>query len=156
MPDICTLHTLWFVAQKEKGVTEHHLKTRRFERVLRTMCSERADNMYSTWNVVVPFTVETAIDLEPLFWSASGTTVLFVDVKSATIRYSDNAHRKEFSALSGVLLDTIDLFSKSFYFDMKLFCSLYRLHAFLKVSNSTRLRTLFQIKGTFGKMNVKR
>lgn len=64
---------------------------------------ERTDSVYSIYSPVLPFAVETSIELEPFCWLDSSTTLLYVDLELAADRYSDNAHKKIFLDLSGLM-----------------------------------------------------
>lgn len=47
MTNVCILHTLWLVVQKEIKVSEHHPKLGGFESLLWRLRSERTNNVFS-------------------------------------------------------------------------------------------------------------
>lgn len=77
--DVWTLHTLWLMLQNGENVSKQYPKLEDFESALRKRRSKRFENVYSNYNIPFSTPLETAIDVNPLHWSDTKTTVLYVD-----------------------------------------------------------------------------
>lgn len=60
--------------------------------------------VYSVAIVMLPFSVEATVEAEPLFWSDTGTNIIYVDLKTATDCYADGTPGKTFRDMSAALV----------------------------------------------------
>jgi len=54
----------------------------------------------SVANIPLLFEVETQMEEEPLYWSESGTSLVFIDLKEALENYGGNLEKKAFQDMS--------------------------------------------------------
>jgi len=111
--DVKLLHHLWLVVQEGKIISQDHSKIGGFEKALRAKRSTAGAEVCSVARIPLPFKVETEVDHEPLFWSGSGTYVLYANLKSALDGYSGHTPSKAFRDMTVIPRPQIERASNS-------------------------------------------
>jgi len=86
--------------ENSRQVGRDHSKLVAFDNALRVLRSIANENVISVVNIPLPFNLETQMEKGPLYWSESGTSIVYIYIQAALDNYGGNIEKKAFRVMS--------------------------------------------------------